>query len=104
MNKLYSEFEEWFHQLDGFETRSERCYDEYEATKNLHPFKNMRRWLEAAFLAGRMQNTYALTVKEDERGLYLVLPEEMLAQTGWTEATTLEWHDNNNGSWTIKAK
>lgn len=104
MNKKYQEFGNWFHELEGSALRSERCYDDYEAHKNIGPFKNLQRWLEAAFLAGRMQTTYELIVQEDQHGLYLVLPKELLAQTGWQSGTVLEWFDNQDGSWTIKAK
>lgn len=104
MNKKYEGFDNWFHELEGVMLRSERCYDDVEAAKNLHPFKTLRQWMEAAFLAGRMQNTYTLTVEEDQHGLYLVLPKELLAQTGWQTGTALEWFDNEDGSWTIKAK
>jgi hypothetical protein len=51
-----------------------------------------------------MENSYQITVEEDQHGLYIQLPKELLAQTGWQTGTVLEWHDNKDGSWTIKAK
>lgn len=104
VTKKYDQFSNWFHETEGFALRSERCYDDYEMHKNIGPFKNFQRWLEAAFLAGRMENTYQITVEEDQHGLYIQLPKELLAQTGWQTGTVLEWHDNKDGSWTIKAK
>lgn len=104
MTKLYDQFDNWFHELEGHALRSERCYDDYDACKNVQPFKNLRQWMEAAFLAGRMETTYTLEVLEDVDGVFLWLPKELLAQTGWTPGTTLEWHDNGDGTWTLKAK
>ena len=104
MTKLYKQFDNWFHELEGHASRSERCYDDYDSSKAIAPFKNLRNWLEAAFLAGRMETTYTLEVLEDQHGVYLQFPKELLAQTGWTAGTTLLWHDNGDGSWTLKAK
>lgn len=104
MTKLYNEFDDWFHEREFMHLRSERCYDEYDSNKNLGPYANLRKWLEAAFLAGRMQKTYTLEVQEDDLGIFLELPKELLAQTGWAAGTELEWFDNQDGSWTIKAR
>ncbi len=48
--------------------------------------------------------SWTITVEEDpETGeLILPLPEEMLKLQGWTEGDTLEWIDNDDGSWTLQ--
>lgn len=48
--------------------------------------------------------TWTITVEEDsETGeLILPLPEDMLQLQGWIEGDTLEWIDNNDGSWTLQ--
>ncbi len=105
MSKVYKEFNNWFHELEGFATRAERCYEDHDTLKYIEPLKNLRKWLEAAFLAGRMEKTYTLAVEEDDRGNQLLtFPPELLAQCGWQEGTTLEWIDNYDGSWTLKDK
>lgn len=105
MAKLYNEFNNWFHELEGFGTRAERCYSEYDTLKYTEPLKNLRQWLEAAFLAGRMETRYTLQVEEDDAGNALItFPPELLAQYGWQEGTTLVWTDNHDGSWTLKDK
>ncbi len=104
VTKKYDQFDNWFHELEGHTMRSERCYDAVESAKHIHLFKTIREWMHAAFLAGRMENSYQITVEEDEHGLYIQLPKELLAQTGWQAGTVLEWFDNGDGSWTIKAK
>ena len=47
---------------------------------------------------------WIVTVEEDpETGeLILPLPEDMLQLQGWVEGDTLEWIDNNDGSWTLQ--
>ena len=47
---------------------------------------------------------WTITVEEDpETGeLILPLPEEALQLQGWVEGDTLEWIDNNDGSWTLQ--
>ena len=46
---------------------------------------------------------WTITVEEDlETGeLLLPLPEDFLAMQGWVEGDTLEWKDNEDGSWTL---
>jgi hypothetical protein len=45
--------------------------------------------------------TYTVTLEEDPATGELVLPftNEMLDQVGWKEGDTLEWIDNQDGSW-----
>lgn len=47
--------------------------------------------------------TWTITVEEDpETGeLVLPLPADLLVMQGWIEGDTLEWHDNEDGSWTL---
>jgi len=52
-----------------------------------------------------MKNSYTITLEENEQG-ELVLPftEEILKTLGWTEGDILQWHNNNDGSWSITKK
>lgn len=103
MNK-YPTFESWFHELEGFATRAERCYDDYDSHKNIGPLKNLRKWLEHAFYAGRLQYRYTLSVEGDDDNVYIEFPDELIKSQGWQEGTVLNWHDNADGTWTIKVK
>jgi hypothetical protein len=49
---------------------------------------------------------WTLTVEEDPATGECILqfPDDLLAQTGWKEGDTLEWHDNGNGSWALSKK
>lgn len=51
-------------------------------------------------------HTWTITVEEDpETGeMYLPFPPDVLANLGWNEGDTLEWHDNGDGSWTLEKK
>ena len=100
----YPTFESWFHEQEGFATRSERCYDDYDIHHSIDRFKNLRKWLEAAFYAARLQQRYVVEVEGQGDQVYLQFPEELLKSQGWQEGTVLSWHDNGDGSWTIKAK
>lgn len=103
MNK-YQTFEHWFDELEGFNTRGERCYEEHEVQRNLAPLKNLRKWMEQAFYAGRLQHRYTLQVEGDSEDMFIQFPDEVLKSQGWQEGTILSWHDNGDGTWTIKAK
>lgn len=103
MNK-YPTFESWFEELEGFNTRSERCYDDYESHRHIAPYKNLRKWLEAAFYASRLQHRYTLQVEGDDDNVFIQFPDELLKSQGWQEGTILSWHDNGDGTWTIRAK
>ena len=54
-----------------------------------------------------MSKTYTISLlsTDDESG-DLVLPfnDELMAETGWSIGDTLEWIDNNDGSWTLRKK
>ena len=53
-----------------------------------------------------MKNKWILDVKEDpETGdQILELPKDLLAAAGWREGDVLNWHDNQDGSWTLTKK
>lgn len=53
-----------------------------------------------------MKNKWTLDVKEDpETGdQILELPNDLLAAAGWREGDVLNWHDNQDGSWTLTKK
>lgn len=46
---------------------------------------------------------WTITVEEDpETGeLILPLPADLLVMQGWTDGDTLEWQDNEDGSWSL---
>jgi hypothetical protein len=46
---------------------------------------------------------WTVTVEEDPKtgDLILPLPQEMLDLQGWQEGDTLDWKDNEDGSWTL---
>jgi len=100
----YQTFEDWFHELENYATRAERCYDDYDIHHSLDRFKNLRRWLEAAFYAARLQTRYVVEVEGSGEDVFIKFPEELLKSQGWQEGTVLSWHDNGDGTWTIKAK
>lgn len=100
----YPTFESWFHELENYATRAERCYDDYDLHHNLDRFKNLRRWLEAAFYAARLQSRYVVEVEGQDEDVFIQFPEELLKSQGWQEGTVLSWHDNGDGTWTIRAK
>lgn len=48
---------------------------------------------------------WTVTVEEAEDGsgdLIMPLPEEMLQMQGWKDGDTLEWINNNDGSWSLQ--
>lgn len=100
----YPTFESWFHELENYATRAERCYDDYDIHHSLDRFKNLRRWLEAAFYAARLQTSYMVEVEGQGDDMFIQFPEELLKSQCWQEGTIIEWIDNGDGSWTIKAK
>ena len=47
---------------------------------------------------------WTVTVEEAEDGsgdLVMPLPQDFLDQQGWKEGDTLDWKDNEDGSWTL---
>lgn len=48
--------------------------------------------------------TITLDEDPDTGDLILPLPEDLLIEQGWREGDTLEWVDNNDGSWTLRKK
>lgn len=54
-----------------------------------------------------MNEKWTITLEEADDGsgdLVLPLPQDLLDGAGWKEGDTLEWIDNNNGSWTLRKK
>ena len=51
-------------------------------------------------------NSWTVTLEEDPKTGDLILPftPDMLAQVGWDFGDVLNWHDNNDGSWTLSKK
>ena len=49
------------------------------------------------------KQSWTITVEEDlETGeAILPLPQEMLDKVNWKDGDTLEWIDNNDGSWSL---
>ena len=50
------------------------------------------------------KTSWTVTVEEADDGsgdLVLPLPQDFLDQQGWKEGDTLDWKDNNNGSWSL---
>lgn len=47
---------------------------------------------------------WTIKLEEDPETGDLILPftDEILESAGWKEGDTLEWIDNQNGSWTLK--
>lgn len=47
-----------------------------------------------------------LTVEQDPNGedLMLSFPQDLLDQVNWKVGDVIEWHDNGDGSWTLKRK
>ena len=47
---------------------------------------------------------WTITVEEDPetKDLILPLPADLLEMQGWKEGDTLEWTDNNDGTWSLK--
>lgn len=49
--------------------------------------------------------SFTVSVQEDDNGeLFIELPSELLAETGWKEGDTIEWVEGDNGSYTLIKK
>lgn len=48
----YTKFEDWFHEVENYSTRSERFYDEF---KNMTP-ERAKEWLQSAWDCSRQQH------------------------------------------------
>lgn len=51
-----------------------------------------------------MTKSWTVTVEQDGEDLILPLPEDMLKEVGWITGDVLQWHDNNDGTWSIMKK
>lgn len=50
------------------------------------------------------KTSWTVTVEEADDGsgdLVMPLPQDFLDQQGWKEGDTLDWKDNEDGSWTL---
>jgi hypothetical protein len=48
---------------------------------------------------------WTITLEEADDGsgdLVMPLPQDLLDGAGWKEGDTIEWIDNNNGTWSMK--
>jgi hypothetical protein len=48
---------------------------------------------------------WTITLEEADDGsgdLVMPLPQDLLDGAGWKEGDTIEWVDNNNGTWSMK--
>jgi hypothetical protein len=51
-----------------------------------------------------MSKSWTITLEDDPETGDLIMPltDEILDSAGWKEGDTLEWIDNENGSWTLR--
>lgn len=47
---------------------------------------------------------WTIELEEDENGLILPLPTDLLDGVGWKVGDTIEWVDNEDGTWSLKKK
>ena len=49
---------------------------------------------------------WIITVQENgkDKELYIQFPPDAISQVGWDPGDVIEWHDNEDGSWTLKKK
>ena len=45
---------------------------------------------------------YAIKPDDGSGDLVMPLPQDLLDGAGWKEGDTLEWIDNNDGTWSLK--
>ena len=51
-----------------------------------------------------LKTSWVVTLEEADDGsgdLVMPLPQDFLDQQGWKEGDTLDWKDNEDGSWTL---
>ena len=51
-----------------------------------------------------LKTSWTVTVEEADDGsgdLVMPLPQDFLDQQGWKDGDTLDWKDNEDGSWTL---
>jgi hypothetical protein len=51
-----------------------------------------------------MSKSWTITLEDDPETGDLIMPltDEILESAGWKEGDTLEWIDNENGTWTLR--
>ena len=54
-------------------------------------------------LEWKMSETYTAWVDTDIDGsLYIIIPEELIAELGWRVGENITWIDNNDGSFSVR--
>lgn len=48
--------------------------------------------------------SWTAVLEADGEDLILPLPEDMLTELGWKSGDTLQWHDQGDGTWTLRKK
>ena len=48
-----------------------------------------------------MVDSWTITLEEDGEDLVMPLPQELLDQVGWLPGDTLNWQNEDNGTWTL---
>lgn len=53
-----------------------------------------------------MSKSWTITLEDDPETGDLIMPltDEILESAGWKEGDTLEWIDNENGTWSLRKK
>jgi hypothetical protein len=53
-----------------------------------------------------MSKSWTITLEDDPETGDLIMPltDDILESAGWKEGDTLEWIDNENGTWTLRKK
>ena len=51
-----------------------------------------------------MTKSWTITLQDDPETGDLIMPlsDEILESAGWSEGDTLEWIDNENGTWSLR--
>ena len=86
---------EFLKYLPTFLRKSEKNAEDYDC-------KNGKKKMKQESKPGRE----ILTVEEDPDSgdLFIALPQELLENVGWKEGDTIEWTQDNNGSWILSKK
>lgn len=63
--------------------------------------RNMRKEMEKEM---SKKEYHTVTHKDSDGNMYVELPSALLNQMGWATGDTLEWADNNDGTFTITKK
>jgi len=52
------------------------------------------------------EKTWVVPVEQDPHSdeLLITFPDDLLKKVDWKEGDVIEWHDNGDGTWTLKRK